>query len=270
MTDVATVLDGLKIVVMSPAMLPVNLVTALGRHITGGASTMDFIKSLFSWDTIKTAGRALLGFGKGFLSGVKGFFESLGKLIVDPTQFFKDLFTGIKNFPSNFWNTLKNAGNDPEAWGRLIGEMTGGVETGLAVGWVFKVGVPKLATKIGGYVGANHIKTPYCTAFQEHSTTALDTKNLVAQGEQIYRAGWWEYGSKAAEGQYWALENPIGRAGYSARYGIDYSLGKSPDWIIGGHVPIGTEVVTRTAEGGTGIEIVTNPNAVRLDYFYMP
>lgn len=47
------------------------------------------------------------------------------------------------------------------------------------------------------------------------------------------------------------------------------------DYVIGGKQMQGSQYITRPAPGlgnnvGGGLEIVNNPNSVRLDFFHMP
>lgn len=59
---------------------------------------------------------------------------------------------------------------------------------------------------------------------------------------------------------------------YANNYGVNF--GKL-DYIIGGTLKKGEPFITRVApslgeNSGGGIEVVTNPHAVQLDFFHMP
>jgi len=114
------------------------------------------------------------------------------------------------------------------------------------------------------------IKTPYGDAFQSTSKEALQLRKYVDDGGELYRGG--TFGrSNVTDAQFWAPENPL-NPGYAEKYGVDFS---KTDYIIGGRQMQGGHYITRPAPGlgnnaGGGLEIVNNPNSVRLDFFYMP
>jgi hypothetical protein len=77
--------------------------------------------------------------------------------------------------------------------------------------------------------------------------------------------------SQAGEAQFWALEDP-NSPGYASRYGIPPENVSNADFIETGTLKPGTDFVTRAAppvgtNPGGGIEVVTPPNGVQLDYF---
>lgn len=116
----------------------------------------------------------------------------------------------------------------------------------------------------------NAIKTPYGDAIQSTSKEALQLRKYVDNGGELYRGG--TFGrSNVTDAQFWAPENPL-NPGYANKYGVDFS---KADYIIGGKQVPGTPYITRPAPGlgnnvGGGLEIVNNPNTVKLDFFHMP
>jgi len=118
--------------------------------------------------------------------------------------------------------------------------------------------------------GTGKISTPYGDAIQEISDDAFKVKNYVEEGGTLYRGG--KFGrSKTTDAQFWAPESPY-TPGYSDKYGVDFD---ELDYIIGGKLKEGEPFITRPAPGlggntGGAVEVVTNPNAVKLDFFYMP
>ena len=114
------------------------------------------------------------------------------------------------------------------------------------------------------------IKTPYGEAIQSTSADAMKVRQYVDNGGQLYRGG--TFGrSNVTDAQFWATENPL-NPGYANKYGVDFS---KIDYVIGGKQIPGTPYITRPAPAlgnnvGGGIEIVNNPNSVKLDFFYMP
>jgi hypothetical protein len=118
--------------------------------------------------------------------------------------------------------------------------------------------------------GTGVVKTPYGDAVQSLGEEAKTVKASIENGGTVYRGGTLGR-SNAAEGQFWAPENPL-NPGYADRYGVDFS---KTDFIIGGKVKPNSNIITRPApelgsNGGGAIEIVTAPNNVKLDFFYMP
>lgn len=118
--------------------------------------------------------------------------------------------------------------------------------------------------------GKGVIKTPYGEAVQLLSKEAKTVKTNIENGGSVYRGGILGR-SYTAKGQFWAPENPL-NPGYTDRYGVDFS---KIDSIIGGKVKPNSNIITRPApelgtNGGGEIEMVTDPNNVKLDFFYMP
>jgi hypothetical protein len=114
------------------------------------------------------------------------------------------------------------------------------------------------------------INTPYGKAIQSNSKEALQLRQTVDNGGQLYRTG--AFGkSNVTDAQFWAPKNPLS-SGYANKYGLANS---QIDYVIGVRKVSGAPYVTRPApavppNSGGGIEIVTNPNSVRLNFFHMP
>jgi hypothetical protein len=120
------------------------------------------------------------------------------------------------------------------------------------------------------YTGTGKISTPYGDALQEFSDDALNVKSYIDEGGDLYRGG--KFGrSNTTDAQFWAPESPY-TPGYGDKYGVDFD---DLDYIIGGKLKEGQPFITRPAPGlgnntGGAIEAVTNPNAVKIEFFYMP
>ena len=114
-----------------------------------------------------------------------------------------------------------------------------------------------------------YIDTPYGKAFQENSEEALRVKKYVEDGGDLYRGG--SFGrSNTTDAQFLAPESPLS-PGYADKYGVDF---KDTDYVIKGKLDPNADFITRSAPGlgnnsGGAIEIVTNPNGVKLDSFNM-
>jgi len=133
--------------------------------------------------------------------------------------------------------------------------------------------VPALSDSPLATRGATSIATPHGRAFQRLSRDALDLRSEVAGGRQVFRGG--NFGRSAAgEGQFFSVESPLS-PGFADRVGAA-TLGRgTPDFVIGGTVRPGAGLVTRRAppfgkNAGGALEVVTEPGAVRLDFFHMP
>lgn len=98
----------------------------------------------------------------------------------------------------------------------------------------------------------------------------MNVKNYIDEGGDLYRGG--KFGrSNTTDAQFWAPESPY-TPGYGDKYGVDFD---GLDYIMGGKLKDGQSFITRPAPGlgnntGGAIEAVTNPNAVKLDFFHMP
>lgn len=114
------------------------------------------------------------------------------------------------------------------------------------------------------------ISTPYGDAFQDFSNDALRIREYVDEGGELYRGG--KIGrSNTADAQFWAPETPFS-ASYGKNYGVDFS---ELEFVMGGKLKEGQEFITRGAPGlgnnpGGAIEVVTDPNAIKIDFFHMP
>ena len=116
---------------------------------------------------------------------------------------------------------------------------------------------------------AKSIKTPYGDAAQDFSREALELREYVGKGGTLYRGGTFNR-SNAADAQFWATESPL-TPGYADKFGVDFT---KMDYIIKGKIKPNAEFITRYAPGlngntGGAVEVVTNPNSVVLEYFYM-
>ncbi len=116
------------------------------------------------------------------------------------------------------------------------------------------------------------INTPFGAASQYGSAASKAATEAVNQGVKLFRGG--KLGkSAAAEGQFWALGSPLGK-GFVQKYGVP-SKNVPFEFIIGGSKKAGQPFITRNAptvgtNKGGGIEVVTNPGGVQLNFFYMP
>ncbi len=166
------------------------------------------------------------------------------------------------------------AGHDSGTGGFSLGGFVRDVLTGAVTGGLGSAGfygAGKAVDVLRGSVAGrgNSVETPYGMAVQNNSKEARRIKKYVKQGGMVYRGG--TYGrSKIADAQFWAPESPL-TVGYAKKYGVDFG---QMDYIIGGYVKKGTKFITRPAprlgsNSGGAIEIVTPPNSVELQYFYM-
>ena len=166
------------------------------------------------------------------------------------------------------------AGHDSGTGGFSLGGFVRDVLTGAVAGGLGSAGfygAGKAVDVLRGSVAGrgNSVETPYGMAVQNNSKEARRIKKYVKQGGRVYRGG--TYGrSKIADAQFGAPESPL-TVGYAKKYGVDFG---QMDYIIGGYVKKETKFITRPAPGlgsnsGGAIEIVTPPNSVELQYFYM-
>jgi hypothetical protein len=114
-----------------------------------------------------------------------------------------------------------------------------------------------------------YVDTPYGRVYQEFSEPALTARGEIMKEGTVYRAGSFNAGTHAAEGQYWGLKDPNIAPGYANQYGAAFS---EVDWTMAGKLKPGEPFITRTSPGfgpniGGDIEMVTNPGSVSLDYF---
>jgi RHS repeat-associated protein len=125
----------------------------------------------------------------------------------------------------------------------------------------------------GEALGTAAVATPHGIALQEGTTGAVTLGSEVANGAQIYRGGMFGR-SAAAEGQFWAAENPL-NPGFAARFGAASLNSHAPDFVIAGTIRQAMGFITRTAPAfggnpGGSLEIVTRPGAVWINFFHMP
>jgi RHS repeat-associated protein len=121
-----------------------------------------------------------------------------------------------------------------------------------------------------GLAGCSQVDTPYGPAIQDTGAEAMAARVKVENGATLYRTGTMGK-SQAGEAQFWALESPTS-PGYAARYGIPPENVENANFIETGTLNPGTDFVTRAAppvgtNPGGGIEVVTPPNGVTLNYF---
>ena len=115
------------------------------------------------------------------------------------------------------------------------------------------------------------INTPHEPAVQGTDPGSLSALQRAQNGETVYRQG--ILGEQnTGDAQFWSFDNPVTTTNYADKMGMP-SSGK--DWIMGGTVKPGADVITRQAPGigknkGGNIEAVTNPGGVQLDFFHMP
>jgi hypothetical protein len=137
-----------------------------------------------------------------------------------------------------------------------------------------------LATKGVGAVGkisqrarilASTIKTPYGTAVQDLSETALVARHKVQQGATLYRIGTTGK-SRTFEAQFWSLENPSA-SNFAYGHGIPPRNIRNMDFIETARLKRGTSFVTRPAPGfgankGGSIEVVVSEGGVEGRTFH--
>ncbi|MEM0942021.1 MAG: hypothetical protein AAGI25_19860, partial [Bacteroidota bacterium] len=118
------------------------------------------------------------------------------------------------------------------------------------------------------------IKTPYEEVAQSLSKSAMDQ---VDEGADLFRIG--TFGkSNTVEAQFWSLENPASITNiddFAKKYGIPAeNLREGKFFVQQGQIKPGANFVTREAPGigsntGGAIEVVTDPNSVKIETFNM-
>jgi hypothetical protein len=114
------------------------------------------------------------------------------------------------------------------------------------------------------------ITTPYAVEVQGTSTAAQAALTQAQNGANLYRTG--ELGtSMAGESQYWSLQNPL-TPGYANSMGMP---NVTPNFMMGGTLNPGASVIANPAgalgaNAGQGIQIVTSPGGVGINWFHMP
>ena len=116
------------------------------------------------------------------------------------------------------------------------------------------------------------IQTPYDTAVQEISATALRMRSQIQEGAPVYKGGVLGR-SETGASQFLAIESPL-NSGYAGRYGLP-PQNANFDFIMGGRVRSGAPIITRSAPGippnpGGGIEGVVDPGSFQVEWFHMP
>lgn len=123
--------------------------------------------------------------------------------------------------------------------------------------------------------GKTEIKTPHGIAKQSSSAKALNTLKDINSETKLYRVGTLSE-SRAAEAQFWSLENPATIKNideFAQKFGIPAeNLQNGKFFIESGTLKPGYSYITREAPGvgeniGGAIEVVTEPNAVKLQSF---
>jgi RHS repeat-associated protein len=124
---------------------------------------------------------------------------------------------------------------------------------------------------LGARVSApKSIRTPYKMEAQSMSASARTALGETKAGATLYRTG--QLGkSMAAESQYWSLQNPL-TPGYAGQMGMPTV---AQDFIMGGSLNSGASVLTNAASGlgvnvGGGVQVVTSPMGVGIQWFVMP
>ena len=114
------------------------------------------------------------------------------------------------------------------------------------------------------------LSTPYRLEVQGFSTEARTALTQAQSGSPLFRTG--QLGkSMAGESQYWSLQNPLA-PGYANSMGMP---NVTPNFIMGGTLNPGASVIANQALGlgantGLGIQIVTSPGGVGINWFHMP
>jgi hypothetical protein len=117
----------------------------------------------------------------------------------------------------------------------------------------------------------NMVQTPHGTAVQGSSAEAQAALNQARSGSQVYRQG--QFGvQNTADAQFWATQNPANTSGFANQLGMPNSR---VDWMMGGTVKPGANLITRPAPGigtnvGGAMEAVVDPGGVKLKWFHMP
>lgn len=118
------------------------------------------------------------------------------------------------------------------------------------------------------------IKTPYGNAKQSFSDAALAAKYSINSETPLYRVG--AIGENAAsEAQFWSLQNPgkLTINDFARNYGVpEKNIRGTRMFIEVGKLKPNASFITREAPGyglnqGGAIEVVTNPNSVKLESY---
>jgi len=118
--------------------------------------------------------------------------------------------------------------------------------------------------------GTPSITTDYAVETQGGSLAEQAALADAQSGATLYRTG--ELGtSMAGESQYYSLQNPL-TPGYANSMGMP---NVTPNFIMGGTLNQGASAIANQAgalgaNAGQGIQIVTSPGGVVINWFYMP
>jgi hypothetical protein len=115
-----------------------------------------FVKGLPSG--VAAGAGALVHLPVDVLQGVIGAGGDIKQFANNPDKFVSDLKAKYKDMPASIVKTLDNAvelaKSDPEAFGKLVGQITGGVETGVATSKIVPMLPKPLARTVGSTVEA--------------------------------------------------------------------------------------------------------------------
>ncbi len=121
----------------------------------------------------------------------------------------------------------------------------------------------------GGVGGYQSVTTPYGSAYQSTTQQALQTRDEVQGGANLYKMGTLGPGN-GVESQFWSLENPLLNPHYAKQYGVPAQNLASGDnsFLLIGQIRDGATFVTREAPGfgsnvGGGIEAVVQEYGVK-------
>ncbi|TLS75750.1 RHS repeat-associated core domain-containing protein [Mariprofundus erugo] len=139
--------------------------------------------------------------------------------------------------------------------------------------WEIAGGVYGAARVAYGAVRGSSVLARHGRAYQDLSSDALRLRREIRNGSSIYRQG--NFGrqySDASNANYWSPNTPSLTVNYAEKYGTAGS--NSADWIMSARM-VTDKVVVRKAPGygsnsGGALEAVTEPNAVRYNWFSMP
>lgn len=208
---------------------------------------------------------------------IEGFGETLlnaGKIAIgvdfngSALQYFQNMGDGL----INLYNQTSSI--DPNVRGYAWGTMFAmGAGVGLQPEGISFVGdLGEIGFGVTGkYIGLS-VPTSRGYAFQSFSADALVARYIAGNGAPLYRAG--TIGMNATyDAQYWSLENPASAINYAENYGIP-SQNTRFNFFESGALNQNSNFITRYSPGvgsnlGGGIEVVTEPEGVRLNYWNM-
>jgi hypothetical protein len=119
------------------------------------------------------------------------------------------------------------------------------------------------------------VTTPYTTAVQASTPSAMQSWFAAANGAPLYRQG--TTGMQAvADAQFWSFSNPASTPGYANLMGMPGTNGTGGySWMMGGSLRPGSSFITRPSPGmgsnvGGATEAVVSPGSVQIEWFHMP